>query len=381
MADPMNSVVIHLICSSGFYGAERVVANLIQAFPEFQMQVLCMARESSDLTTFMAQVRKSPTSKFQRIGNKLLPALKELRSLQRNNPTMIIHAHGYKEILVATLFKLLFRTPVIVTQHGFTNRNFKSKVYNWIDKACCRWGGVDTLIAVSEQSAAIYQQFGVADNKIIVLHNGIASGEKLNSASLKKAFTSQQGIPADNQLILFAGRLSAEKDPILFVKAIAAMRRNNSQITGIIAGDGPLSSQVRDTIRTLHLESHVKCLGFVSNIDQLIPAASILMLTSQSEGIPMVMLEAMAAGTPVVAAAVGGIPTVMTSGYNGVLVDSRQPEDFAAKALELLANEETRLQLIRNGITTIHEGYSLKSQQATYHSIYQTGSRQEPLRW
>ena len=122
--------MVHIICSSGFYGAERVVANLIQTFGDYNMQALCLSPRHSDLSVFREQVTKKTNATFNRIPNEMLAALKELRRLRQTHGKIVIHAHGYKEVLIAAFYNLIHPTTVIVTQHGFTNRNIKSRIYN-----------------------------------------------------------------------------------------------------------------------------------------------------------------------------------------------------------------------------------------------------------
>ncbi|MDX1696393.1 MAG: glycosyltransferase family 4 protein, partial [Ketobacteraceae bacterium] len=317
MADPVKPLVVHLICSSGFYGAERVVANIAQTFTGVDMQVLCLAPPAADLSTFSQQVRKNSTCSFVSIPNSLPLALKQLRELSRCHNKLIVHAHGYKEIVIAVLFKWLSDCQVIVTQHGFTERNLKSRVYNWIDKACCRWASIDSVIAVSEDIARIYRDFGVHQNRITIVKNAVALPERQPSLPGKPSDKERFPLPAGKRRILFAGRLSEEKAPLLFVDAIAELVKTDPDTIGVIAGDGPQAEEVQQAISRMHLQDKIICLGFISNMDQLLPAVDMVMLTSVTEGVPMTMLEAMANGVPVVAAAVGGIPGVIQDASNG----------------------------------------------------------------
>ena len=371
MADSINPAVIHLICSSGFYGAERVVANLCRAFPEFRTEVLCMAPDSADLSLFEQQVAQAPTARFLRIANQLPVALQQLRLALRRHPNLVVHAHGYKEVLTATVFRLFYRCPVVVTQHGFTARNLKSRFYNWIDKACCRWGGVQSVIAVSGPIAEVYRRFGVSEQKLLVLENAIVSGNSSDTGQRKAEVAAAHQIPAEQPWILFAGRLSDEKDPLLFVETMAALAQLNPQPVGLIAGDGPLMNQVQERISTLGLDQQIRCLGFVDDISGLLPCADTLLLTSKTEGIPMILLEAMAAGTPVVSAAVGGVPDVIESGHNGILVHSRQPRDFANACRRLLGTPGHAGRIASQAQATVKERFSLRAQHSIYQSIYQ----------
>ena len=135
-------------------------------------------------------------------------------------------------------------------------------------------------------------------------------------------------------------------------------------------GDGPLMPVVKERARQLHISDHIKTLGFVREINDVIAAASIMMLTSRTEGIPMVILEAMGSNTPVVSADVGGIPAIIQTDYNGLLVSSRDPDDYARACQRLLGGADTTASITRNALETIRQQFSLASQQATYRQIY-----------
>ncbi|MDX1695797.1 MAG: glycosyltransferase family 4 protein, partial [Ketobacteraceae bacterium] len=177
-------------------------------------------------------------------------------------------------------------------------------------------------------------------------------------------------LPAGKRRILFAGRLSEEKAPLLFVDAIAELVKTDPDTVGVIAGDGPQAEEVQQAISRKHLQDKIICLGFISNMDQLLPAVDVVMLTSVTEGVPMTMLEAMASGVPVVAAAVGGIPGVIQDASNGLLVHSRRPEDFAAACQRLLSDTACRHQLADQARTTIEENFSLRAQWPLYARLY-----------
>jgi len=370
MANPVTPLVVHVICSSGFYGAERVVANLNQAFSDINMRVLCLAPDQADLETFKQQVNQERPDTFIRIANSIPRAIGTLRQLKSSHQNLVIHAHGYKEIVIACLFQLFYHSSIVVTQHGFTSRNLKFQLYNWIDKACCRWAKINKVVVVSEAIAKVYQQFGVNPDRLLLLQNGVMPAEEAASQQARQTLLRQLGLKQDKHLVLFVGRLSAEKDPLLFVASLAALHQRHPEVYGVIAGDGPQMTQIKEAITSHNLDEQITCLGFVSDIATLMQAADVIMLTSQTEGTPMTILEAMANSTPVVAAKVGGLPTLIQSGRNGILINSRDPVDFANACARYIESDTHRENIIQAARLAVSEQFYLFKQRESYDNLY-----------
>lgn len=368
--------VIHLICASGFYGSERVVANIMQAFDGFNMKVLCLAPETADLHLFEKLVCTKRKDGFIRSPNTVTAGIKQLRKLKDLHGHFTIHAHGYKEVFIAQLFRFFSQHNIIVTQHGFITRHPKHKIYNWINKICCRSNHVQGVIAVNRDIAKIYERFGVAPQKITVLNNGLIPSNATQTFRAKVEVIHRLQKPTDRKLVLYCGRLSAEKDPLLFVRTVARIHAVKPNIIGIIAGDGPLSTQVKLEIQRLHLQKHIICLGYVVDTHELMHLADLVVLTSQTEGLPMTLLEAMSVGTPVVAAKVGGVEELIQSDYNGYLINSRQATKFAEACLTVLNDTRTQSRLAHAAINTITQRFNILQQKSTYAKLYGFGADQ-----
>lgn len=365
MAHSVSPTLVHLISSSGFYGAERVVANLCQTLPNINTLVLCLSSGATDTRTFAQHVTRSKAV-FISCPNSMSRALSALRQIHTQHPQLILHAHGYKEIVIACLYSWISGSRVIVTQHGFTERNVKSKIYNLINKAFCRWGGVDKIIAVSESIKDIYRAFSVDPLRLIVLPNGLLPQTRLNRKECRVHLASQFDIACDRPIVAYVGRLSAEKDPLLFVDAFFELKQQNPRCFGVIAGEGPLKPVLVDRIQRYQLNDDLVMLGFIEDVEHLLPAIDVLLMTSVTEGTPMTALEAMAAGTVVVSTAVGGVPDIIKHGENGLLIGDRKPRSFADCCAAMLSSPERMAQLSAAAIKTIEEHYNLFAQQSVY---------------
>jgi L-malate glycosyltransferase len=144
--------------------------------------------------------------------------------------------------------------------------------------------------------------------------------------------------------ILFVGRLAPIKRPFLLLKAVAAVRARLDRVSVMFVGDGPLRPELEAQARDLNLGDAVTFTGHRSDAVDLLARARVFVLTSQSEGVSLSLMEALACGVPAVVANVGDLADVLEHGVNGFLVDGDEPGDFADRLVELLSNERLRSQ-------------------------------------
>ena len=369
MVNSINPFVVHLICSSGFYGAERVVANLCQEMKGAGVSVLCLTPNRSGVAQFQSKVEKSG-AKWTTVDNSIGKSISTLQHIRQQHKHIVIHAHGYKEIVVACLFKKLSGCGVIVTQHGFTERNFKSRCYNWIDMMLCRWADIKNVLCVSGDIYRRYSDFGVPLSRLVSLPNGVLIHDELAEDSLRGVVAKQLNISIDTRIVLYAGRLSEEKDPLLFVETIKCLIDTSLDFVAVIAGEGPLYEVVCRELDQFTHNGRVKMLGFVENIDEFLVAADILLLTSKTEGTPMIVLEAMVQHCAVVATNVGGMSDIITHGENGFLVNDRAADKLSACCEKLLKDPIEHHRVTDAAKCEVLERFSLDSQMEGYRQRY-----------
>jgi len=369
MANPIEPRVVHLIASSGFYGAERVVANLCEAMDGIDDSVLCLANDVNSIRGFEQCVANSNKT-FHITQNTIASAFRKLAAIKARCDNFVIHAHGYKEIVIACWFQKNIGARVIVTQHGFTERKVKSRIYNWIDMAFCRWADIEQVLCVSSIIYDRYRKFGVDEARLTLLPNGVPRPKNVNKQRAKKHIAEKLGIDKSTPIVIYAGRLSEEKDPLLFVSSIREMAKKTSDFVAVIAGQGPLEESTNKAISESGLNSQIKCLGFVENVDELLQAADVLLVTSKTEGTPMIVLEAMMRSCTVVSTRVGGMPEIIPNDSLGFLVDGRVPKNVAERCLKLLKNPDICTEISNAAVQWVNDRYSLDSQLDGYRYRY-----------
>ena len=168
--------------------------------------------------------------------------------------------------------------------------------------------------------------------------------------------------------LVTVGRLQAPKDAITLVRALAAV--HGSPFETVVVGDGPDRPAVEEEVRRLGLERAVELVGERDDVPELLATADLFVLSSRSEGLPLSILEAMAAGLPVVASRVGGIPEVVVDGETGLLVPPGDPQRLADAVERLLADPSLRRRLGEAGRRRVAEHFDLASVQRAHLDLY-----------
>jgi glycosyltransferase involved in cell wall biosynthesis len=271
---------------------------------------------------------------------QVLPALR--RSAAEIDPD-IVQTHGVKSHFLIRMARLDRRFPWIAFHHGHTAEDLKMRAYNQLDRWSLR--SARCVITVCGPFADELERAGVERSRIEIVPNAI---EPFVPPAIEEieAVRSRLGISADERVILTIGRLSAEKGQIDLLSAAGEILRSQSGIKFrvMIAGEGP--ERQRLEAAAAKLGNHVTFTGQVQDVRPLYAIADVFVLPSRSEGSPNVLLEAMAAGVPIVATSVGGVPEMVGDEFSALLTPPNQPADLAARILCLL-DQPSRATLLK----------------------------------
>lgn len=275
----------------------------------------------------------------------------------------VAHCHGYHADLVGWLAARAARRPVIATVHGYTGGDRKNRVYEWLDGIALR--RMDRVVAVARPLADRLARDGVRDSRLVVLVNAWrAAGSPRSRLEARRAL----GIPEDGLVIGWVGRLSPEKGPDLFLDAVS---RLPATYRASVVGDGAMRAGLVARAHRLGLADRVRWHGTVPEAGRLLPAFDVLALSSRTEGTPIVLLEAMAAGVPVVATAVGGVPDVVPAG-EAWLVPPGNPAALAAAILECGEREPEARARLAAARSRVAEAYAPGPWLDRYEAIYRS---------
>ncbi len=222
----------------------------------------------------------------------------------------------------------------------------------------------DVRVAVSEAVRARLLASGTPAEKVRVVHNGV---------DIERFHPSSAEVPHERHRILFAGRLDPVKRPHMLVDIAAelALLRKNLDFTFVVAGDGPEAGSQRDRVHRRRLSGVFEFLGHVEEMAPLIAGADVVVLPSRSEGVPLIVLEALACGTPVVASEVGGIPEVLDSSC-GMLIgtDGHEAQAFAAAIDQLLQRPDLRKKMGEAGRARVAAEYDQGRAREAYARLF-----------
>jgi glycosyltransferase involved in cell wall biosynthesis len=260
----------------------------------------------------------------------------------KEHQTAIVHTHGFKENVLGTLAQKISRVPRSVrTAHGNPEsekswRHPKRKLTSLLDQLTARFGQ-DAVVAVSSQLERDLSR--VYPAKTVKILNFIEIPETTeDGATLDKSAATHEAVGNIIRIGL-AGRLVPVKRADLFIDTIQLLNEQVPvPVRGVIIGDGPLMEDLKKYSEQKGLSDLIEFKGFVTHPAQELEQLDLLIMPSDHEGIPMVLLESLLAGLPIVAHNVGGIPEILDEGRCGMLVDDHSPEGYANKAAQLLNN-------------------------------------------
>lgn len=346
----------------------HLIATNFVGGPEKQILQHAVSASSSSLEIWLGSFRNFPTrpeflERAERMG---LPTVElssgrfrphtviELARTLREKNISILCTHGYKANLLGWAATLFIRCPQIAFARGWTAENWRIKLYERLDRLVLRW--IDWVVCVSRPLA---DEVGkkrlrrtppqlVPNCALIPLRNLLLP---VHREPLRQAL----GIPLDSFCVCAAGRLSPEKGHRYLLQAAATLTARIPRLLLVLLGEGRERANLERHARELGIRKQVIFAGFKKDIRQWIQACDLLVNPSLTEGMPNVVLEAMALGTPVVATAVGGVPDLIQSGNSGLLVPPRSPEILAETVYRLFANPAEALHLAQNAQIKLQE--------------------------
>ncbi|UVL58705.1 glycosyltransferase family 4 protein [Pseudomonas sp. B21-035] len=343
--------ILHLLSSGGFYGAERMLLDHCQATPG-QHQVLFLGAPEQLVARFRAAGVACQTC--DGVGELLA----ELR--RRHDQQPLINSHNFKGLLFGWLGAQLWRLPMVATQHGFTPSSRKQRLYTWISLQLCRTATIERVVCVAESIKRIHRQAGVAEHKLQVIPNGLPEADALPARH-----------PGDGRWLAgYVGRLSCEKGPDLFLDTLIPLCQRHPQLDAVMLGDGPERDALQARIDAAGLSQRIRLPGFQADMRQWMARLDALVISSRTEGTPMILLEAMQDGVPVVAFAVGGIPDVIEHGRSGLLARPLAVQELAAQLEALMLDPAQAGELIAQARRTQRERYHLPTLAQRWARVY-----------
>lgn len=281
----------------------------------------------------------------------------------------IVQTHAVKSHFLARCASLPRVAPWTAFHHGYTWPSFKTRLYNQLDRWSLR--AAEQVLTVSIPFRQELVANGVRAERIQIIHNAIPAdwGRRPPHPGLRTSL----GIPEDRNVILIVGRLSREKDHLTLLEAIA--RLSPALRPHLIAvGDGPEKPRIEERIRALNLQASVTLTGQQKTAEPFYGIAQAAVLSSLSEGSPNALLEAMAAGVPVVATRVGGIPEIVAHEESALLIEPGDAAQMSEALSRILSDVELSRRLVQQSRERIASHHAPEARTRKLIEIY-TGLR------
>jgi glycosyltransferase involved in cell wall biosynthesis len=342
-------------------GSERVGIDLAREFKHRGYEVVCFAFQDTD-GPMRAELEKSGVRCLDMNYDNFRGRFRWIRyqwhfwRMLRRERISALHVHHHGALVLCGIPARLAGIPrIVMTEHGLQALQERPRAR----KLTRQFGRYATAITVVEPTQAVYfhSVLGVPMDKLFCIANGVRMQTRAEGAV--KQMRGALGIAPEQFAFFYVGRLNAIKDLATLMEAFATLPSDVfTRARLFMVGEGPERPMLEAKRDKLSLESKVVFLGARDAVSGLLMAADALVMSSKSEGLPMVLLEAMAADVPCVATAVGGIPDLFGQD-RGLLARAQDPGELAGAMAALARSPEMQARLVANARENLSKNYSL----------------------
>lgn len=372
--------ILYIITISELGGAQRYVADLAINLPKNQYEVAVAAGGNGPLFDALA-AQGIAVYRLKSLVREINPlkdiaAYFEIKKLIKKIKPDIVHLNSSKAGFIGSFAaKSAGVKKVIYTVHGFVFNEpmagWKKALYKTVEKYSAR--AKDVLVCVSkfDQQVGITQR--IADpKKLVTIHNGISEPIFLDRNDARRALN----LPLDKPVVGTVANFYPTKDLPNLVRAMQLVRQQFSAARCAIIGDGEERNTIEAEIKKSGLEQTVTLCGQYDQSGQYLnrhfKIFDIYICSSVKEGLPFSMLEAMAAGLPIVSTNVGGMPEIIQDGVTGLLVEPRNPKALADAIIKLLSDKQLADRLGEQAKQTVQAKFSLEQMVQATMEVYQS---------
>jgi glycosyltransferase involved in cell wall biosynthesis len=366
--------VLHIVGDFLVGGAERVATNLLQTTDPEQFDVRAISLRGpfgTKLEKILAQDGIPVWYMGKERGFDPLMLAQVARTMEHFRP-QVVHTHLFA-LRYALPYMLCRRVPAMVhTVHNLADREIEWYA-RWVHRLAFRRGVLPVAIA-SEVADSIRRVYGIDDFPLIP--NGIPVDTFRRPSVDRERWRKKEGFAPTDVLFVSVAVLRPQKNPTLLLEAFhrgpASDPRAHLLFVGagpLVAGAGPLKSKLESQLSALGLQGRVHLLGQRSDVPELLNAADVFVLSSDYEGNPLSVMEAMAAGKPMICTAVGGVPELVEDGC-GLLVPPRDAQALSKAMSRLLENPSARKSMGEKSARRAVERFDLRSMTEAYEDLY-----------
>ena len=337
-------MLFQIITSLVLAGAERLVVHLLEYIDRERFAPVCICLANPVGSHLEARVQQLGIPLyFLGIGDKMrLKVLSRLDALFRQYRPAVVHTH-LGALNYAYPLMIRYRTPArVYTVHNLAEKDIGRRTGPIVRALAFRYriGGVVPVAIAEEVRVSIQKVYGYTNPPLIP--NGIPTDEYAPNPDTRAQWRQAHGIEPHATVVTHIGRFAVQKNHALLVEAFAQVH-SDAPLYLLLVGAGELEDAVRQQVAGLGLQERVRFLGVRADVADILRASDVFVLSSRWEGNPLSVMEAMAAGLPVVSTAVGGVPELVQEGATGRLVPS-EDAGALAQAMQALVDDPARRQ-------------------------------------
>ncbi len=366
--------VLHLIAPGPVGGAESMVERLAygQQCADQRPVVVTVLTEAGAPPSLVTALERDGVDvrRVRAVGRAYVREARMVTRIIRDVQPGVVHTHGYRADLLGGLAAGWAGVPRVTTVHGFTGGGRKNLAYEWLQRRMLR--RFEAVVAVSVPLGRELEAFVTDPTRLHVLPNAWSSPAELLARAEAR---DRLGAPPDEIVLGWVGRLTGEKGLDVALEAVAAVAEPTPVLH--VLGDGRLRSELEERARELGIADRVRWHGIVPEAARLFRAFDGLLLSSRTEGTPMVLFEAMHAGVPIVAARVGGVPDVL-SPSEGWLVSPEDPAALAAAVRSMLGEPREAKRRAAAARTHLDEAFGVEDWVRRYEAVYRAAASVRP---
>ena len=360
---------MHVLPMNKMSGAERMALLICKNLKNYEPVVVCGGEELSNI--FKESNIKSYNIKFS--TKNLLGSANSLSKIIKSENIKIVHAHDNIASLVSYLAKRIFNLDVKIVSHIHNCYPFLkgNGVNKKIDKYLRNKYDFNITCGKIVTDFYKYNTDYFNENKNLTLSNAmdikyITNVDKRDINEIVKKYN----IPSNKKVLGFIGRLDEQKGIIPFINELSKYKDEFNDSVILLVGNGYQEEQIKALIKKLNLENLFILTGFQENIKCFYPVIDIFFLPSLYEGLPMVLLEAMAFKRPIISMNVGSIKEVIINKETGILINQGNYEEFIKQLIRIKNDDILKKKLALNGFEYINENYNIENYEDKIRSLY-----------
>jgi glycosyltransferase involved in cell wall biosynthesis len=366
----MNKIrVVHIIPLMTPGGAERVAIQIVSGLNRQRYEPVlvslmgrrnCIVDRELDESGVEVRYLGKHLGFDYRMFSQVHGVLKDCRA-------DIVHTHLQVLRYVFPAAAFLKQALVVHTVHNLAEREIEPGM-RWLQGYALQHGVVPVAVA-EEVALSLEKVYGVP--KCRVIPNGIPTGSYTGSTMPRWEWRAREGFSESDLLFVCVARLAPQKNHALLLNGFAGGPAADRKAHLLLVGDGALRKRLESQVEALGLSRQVHFLGLRADIPEILRASDVFVLSSDFEGNPLCVMEAMAAGLPIVSTAVGGVPALLESDKQGLLVPPGDRQGLSKAMMALLQNQEARNSWGRAAMRRAKERFDVSTMVQAYEEVYE----------